>query len=110
MARVTLTPSILSVNGVVFSPVAAETDGNAFPNTGNQLFYIKNGSGGNVVVTIQTPLTVVGLAVAEATRTLATTEEYVFGVFPTHVFNQSNGEVWIDYDIVTSVTIQVFTQ
>ena len=110
MARVTITPSQLVVGGVAFSPVAAQTDGNAFPNTGNQLFYVNNGGGGSVVLTIQTPFTAGGLALAEATRTLAAGEEYVFGVFPTHLFNQSNGEVWIDYDGVTSVTIQVFTQ
>lgn len=110
MARVTIVPSQMIPGGVAFSPVAAEIDGNAFPNTGNQLFYVNNGGGGSVILTIQTPLTIEGLAVAEVTKTLLTTEEWVFGTFPTHIFNQSNGEVWIDYDGVTSVTIQVFTQ
>ncbi len=109
MARVTLTASVLVSGGVVFSPVAAETDGNAVANTGNQFFYVNNGGGGAVVVTILTPLTVGGLAVAEATRTLAAGEEYVFGVFPTHIFSQSNGEVHIDYDGVASVTVQAFS-
>jgi len=110
MARVTITPSRLISGGVAFAPVAAQVDGNAFPNTGNQLFYVNNGSGGSVVVTVRTPLTVGGIAVEEVTKTLLTTEEWVFGVFPTHIFNQANGEVWIDYDSITSVTIQVFTQ
>lgn len=110
MARVTITPSPMIVGGVAFSPVAVEADGNAFPNTGNQLFYIKNGNGATLTIIIQTPLTVGGIAVAEVTKALLTTEEWVFGVFPQHIFNQSNGEVWIDYDISASVTIQVFTQ
>ncbi|KKK48334.1 hypothetical protein LCGC14_3146150 [marine sediment metagenome] len=110
MPRVTITPSQLIVGGVAFSPVAVETDGNAFPNTGNQLFYIKNSNAGTIVVTIQTPLTIEGIAVAEITKSILTTEEFVFGTFSTHIFNQSNGEVWIDYDVATSVTIQVFTQ
>lgn len=110
MARETITPSQLVSGGVAFSPVAVQTDGNAFPNTGNQLFYIKNGNGSTIVVTIQTPLTIAGIALAEVTKSLLTTEEWVFGTFPTHIFNQSNGEVWIDYDISASVTIQVFTE
>lgn len=110
MARVTLTASSMLSGGVQLAAAAAQTDGNAFANTGNQWFYVKNGNGSTIVVTIQTPLTVGGIAVAEVTKSLLTTEEWLFGVFDTHIFNQSNGEVYIDYDIVASVTVQVFTQ
>ncbi len=110
MARVTLTLAQMLPGGVELVPVAAETDGNAFANTGNQWLYVLNGSGGNVVVTIQTPKTVDGNAVAEVTKTLATMEDWLFGVFRVDVYNQPSGEVYVDYDIVTTVTVQAFTQ
>lgn len=110
MARVTLTLAQMSHSGVELVPVAAETDGNAFANTGNQWLYVLNGSGGNLIVTIKTPLTVEGIAVAEITKTLATMEDWLFGTFSTRIFNQSNGEVHIDYDTVSSVTVQAFTR
>lgn len=96
--------------GVELVPVAAEVDGNAFANTGNQWLYVLNSGGGNLVVTIQTPKTVDGNAVAEVTKTLATTEDWVFGVFRTDVYNQPSGEVYVDYDGVTSVFVQALTQ
>ncbi len=108
MARVTLIASVLAPGGVVFSPVAAETDGNAVKNEGNQFFYIKNGSGGAVTITFQTPRTVDGIAIEEVTDSLGAGNEEMYGVFSTHVFNQSNGEVWVDFSAVASVTIQAF--
>lgn len=110
MARVTLTLAQMLPGGVELDPVAAETDGNAFVNTGNQWFYVLNGGGGNLLVTIRTPRTIDGNEVAEITKTLAATESWIFGVFRTDVYNQSNSEVWIDYDGVASVTVQAFTQ
>lgn len=110
MARVTLTASVFAPGGVVFSPVAAETDGNAVKNTGNQVFYIKNGGGGAVTITFRTPLTVGGILVEEVTDSLGAGAEEMYGVFPTHIFNQSNGEVWVDFSGITSVTIQAFTK
>ncbi len=110
MARVVLTLAQMSHNGVELVPVAAETDGNAWANNGNTWLYVLNGSGGNVVVTIKTPLTVEGIAVAEITKTLAAGEDWIFGTFSTRIFNQTNGEVHVDYDSITSVTVQAFTR
>ena len=110
MARVLLTLAQMSHSGTELVPVAAEAAGNAIANTGNQWLYVNNGSGGTIVVTILTPLTVEGIAVAEITKSLLAGEDWIFGTFSTRIFNQANGEVHIDYDGVSSLTVQAFTR
>ena len=87
---------------------AAHVDGNSFVNTGKEFLVVKNNNAGTLTVTIQTPQTVSGLAVAERTVALLTTEEGYIGTFTKSLYDQTTGEVYIDTDIQASVTLMAF--
>ena len=116
MAYTLLTPVIVDQNGDIDPTYAAATltDGDQFKNTGREIIHIKNDGGGTVVVTIPTPATVSGgLTVEDKTYTLLTTEEIFIGQLDPAFFNQpassaDAGNVYVEYDVVTSVTIAIF--
>jgi len=84
---------------------AANADGHSFENVGREFLQVKN-TGTEKTVTVQTPGTVDGLAIEELTVTVAaTTGDKMIGPFPTHVFNQSGGVVYVDFSAVTGVTV-----
>ncbi len=75
------------------------------PNNGRLFIYVTNGGGGTSVVTIATPGTVDGLAVADRTVSIGTGEDAMIGPFPPHIYNNANGEIDVSFDVITSVTI-----
>ena len=79
-----------------------------FRNTGKQFLWIDNQNGATCNVTIQTPKTVGGLAVAEQTVAIPTTQAALIGPFAPGIYNQPSGadqgKVYVDYDVSTSVT------
>jgi hypothetical protein len=110
MARVTLAVQAISRLGVEPAFAAAETDGNAWNNTGREFLHVKNGATA-CVVTVLTPRTVDGQAVTARTVTVPATEERVIGPFPPETFNQRGAAgdvVHVNYDDVTNVTVGVF--
>ena len=108
MARTTVTPQTLSNAGITPTYNAATaTDGDAFANDGNTFIHVKNASS-QVTLTIQTPATVSGVAIAEQTVTIpATTGDKMIGPFNTTVFSQADGKVYLDWSGVTGVTFAV---
>ena len=109
MARTELTVQNIVRAGVSASYTAAIADNHKFTNNGRMFAHVKNGSGGAIVVTIQTPGTVDGLAIADRTVSIpATTGDVMIGPFPPGQYNQSDGMVYIDYASTTSMTIGVF--
>jgi hypothetical protein len=71
--------------------------------------YVKNASGSPITVTIDTPGLVDGLAIANLTVSVpATTGERMIGPFPPGIYNQADGNVYVDWSSVTSVTAGVF--
>lgn len=72
----------------------ASTDTHYFENTGVEMIEVYSGAaGGNL--TIQTPQTADGLAVAESVIALAAAKHYLFGPFPSKTYNNASGLVAI---------------
>ena len=116
MAYTLLTAVSVDLNGDIDPTYAAATltDGDQYKNTGREIIHIKNDGGGTVVVTIPTPTTASGgLLIEDKTYTLLTTEEIFIGQLDPAIFNQpassaDAGNVYIEYDGVTSVTLAIF--
>lgn len=104
MARTALTVQQIVRGGLTPSYAAANADGHSLPNGGTEFIHVKTGGTGTTV-TIQTPGTVDGLAVAERTIVIGTSSERMIGPFPRQTYNQAADEVYIDFSSVTTVTI-----
>ena len=89
------------------------THGNKILNDGKTFLYVVNGSGSPITVTINTPNTVDGVAIAELVVSIAATgdaggaDKKFIGPFTT-IFNQSDGYVWAVCSAVGTVTIGAF--
>lgn len=108
MGRTTVTVQDLSRAGVTptFNAGTA-TDGDAFINDGRTMIYVLN-TGAETTLTIQTPGTVDGLAVAERTVVVAaTTGKSAIGPFPTSMYNQTDGKVYLGWSQVSGITFAV---
>jgi hypothetical protein len=97
MARVDLTiQTVTRGTGIVpsYEAVAAALDA-MFLNDGATWLHIKNASGSTANLVFETPITVTSdaLAVADATATILTATERLFGPFPPGVYNQVTGDV-----------------
>lgn len=107
MARTAITVQTIAVTGL--APTYANADqanGMYFANDGNVFLHIKNTNAATRVITVATPATVAGMAIAELTYTIAaTTGDVMIGPFDTGVFNQSGGIVHVDFSADTNVTV-----
>lgn len=104
MARTTLSAQQISRAGLTPSYAAANVDGHALPNGGEEVLHVKTTTNG-CTVTLQTPGTVDGQAVADRTVVIGTSSERLIGPFPPGIYNQPSGEVYVDLSVVTGVTI-----
>jgi len=107
MARTTMSHQQIVRTGLEQTYEAAQVDGNKFSNDGRMFLHVKNGAASPITVTIQTPGTVDGLAVAEQIVTVTNAEERMIGPFPPNIYNQSDGMVYVDYSSVTTITAAV---
>lgn len=74
-------------------------------NPGNVILHLKKSGAGNCDVTIYTPNTVDGLAVADLTVQIpATTGDKFIGPFPPAIYNNQNGDIEIGLSEVTGLT------
>lgn len=107
----TLTPLVPSLTGPLLGAVAAAGGGDQFSNTGRELFYIKNGGGGGITVTFDSPATCsfagAALAAHDNVVSVGAAEERLIGPFPAVRFNDGNGNVQVSYSGVTTVTVAV---
>jgi len=89
------------------------THGNKAANDGKMFFYVKNASGGDITVTIDTPGTVDSQTIADLVVTVKATgdanglDKQLIGPF-TSTFSQSDGYVWAVCSATTSVSIGAF--
>lgn len=113
MARTALTVTAVARTGNdVATLSAANVDGHSVVNTGRMFIFVKNGDASPHTVTVQTPRTVDGLAVAELAVVVAAGEHKLIGPFPVNTFNQVGadyGKIYVDFDAVTSVTCAAFS-
>jgi len=78
------------------------------PNDGNVFLHVKNVNAAARTLTVVTPGTVYGLAIADLTVTIpGTTGDKMIGPFPPSVFNQADGSIYFNIDVITDGTIAV---
>jgi len=95
MGVVTLTPQAVSRTGITpsytaagSSPLLNTSDTFQFNNTGKEILHFKKSGASDCTVTIVTPETVDGLAVADRTLTVpASTGDKMIGPFPPEHYN-----------------------
>jgi hypothetical protein len=68
---------------------------------------IKNGGGSGITLTVVTPVTVDGLAVADLTATIGAGETRMVGPFPPGTYSDASNNVNLSYSAVTSVNVAV---
>lgn len=98
------TRAILTVGQIVRAGLAKQAgtvgvipDGHKFANDGQTYVRItKTTSSGDV--TFRTPKKVIGLDLEELVVTFQTDDVKLIGPFPTNVFNQPDGYVYVDYE------------
>jgi len=102
-----LTAQQISRDGLDPTYVACDVAGDDFVNAGDEFIHIKNGDGSPHTVTIVTPATVDGLAVADRDVVVPAGEERMIGPFPAGAYNDENAKVTFTYDAITSLTIAI---
>jgi len=109
MARTVLTVQEIVISGLENALEAANADGEEFANDGNVFIMAANGSGGAITLTFKTPGTVGGgVAIDEHEVSIAAGDEEMIGPFDPAIFNQSDGNVDLDFSAVTSLTVGAF--
>lgn len=106
----------LSVGQIVRTGLAAQAgtagvvpDGHKFANNGRTYVRVTKATAtGNI--TFQTPKKILGLDLAELIVAFEIDDVKLIGPFPTNVFNQSDGMVYVDYSATESQwTIEVYS-
>lgn len=117
MARTELSLQTTVRTGLNPSYAGATADGEGIDNTSQRvMLHVKNAGGGAVVVTLDTPGTVDGLAIPSLAVTVPAGEERFIGPFPRNVYNQDDSAgdtglaeaVFIDTDTQTGITLGAF--
>lgn len=110
MSEVTLTPQGLAPTGITPSYTGSLLTTNTYlvRNNGRVMLHFKKSGAGDCTVTIDTPGTVGGLAIAQQTITVAaTTGDKMIGPFPSSVYNNSAGNLSITLSEITGLTVAV---
>ena len=105
MARTAISVQDLDRSGLVPTMTTAnKTDGNKFVNDGKTIIYVYAHSTAPTI-TIQTPGSVDGLAIADRTVSVTASDRKFIGPFPPSQYNQGDDEVYIDVDNQCQVAI-----
>lgn len=86
---------------------AAVSSSDKYPNSGKEVLLVKNGSGGSINVTIVTPGTADGNAIADLVIAIADGVTKAFGPYKRGTYNDVDGNVNVNYSGVSSVTAKV---
>ncbi len=107
MARTAVNVTNAVITGASLPYNNAHVDGNSFANDGYVAVHIKNGSAAAVTATFQTPAKVGGVNIEEVQISIPAGGDRLVGPFVPSVFNQSTGEVFVDFSAQTNVTFAV---
>ena len=107
--------SIQSINKDGLEPTyvgATLSDGDRFRNSGKEFIHVLNGGGGAVAVTIPTPATIKGPDIEDKIVSVPAGEDRMIGTFEPGLYNNpaggvDAGELYVEYDQTSSVTIAV---
>lgn len=112
MADVRLSPQTLADTGITptYTGSLATTNTYKVRNDGRTFLHFKKSAAVNCTVTIQTPKTVNGLAVAEQTVVVpASTGDKMVGPFAPSVYNDGLGDLNFTLSDVDGLTVAVVT-
>lgn len=110
MAEVRLTPQKLVATGVTPSYTGSLSTSNTYlvRNTGRCMVHFKKSGAGACDVTIDTPGTVGGLAIAnQVVNVPASTGDKMIGPFPPNIYNDGNQDLRITLSEITGLTVAV---
>lgn len=107
MARVSVSTQKIVGDGLTPALTAPTVDGDTI-DAGAVALMVVNGSGASINVTVQTPATQSGLAVAENIVAVPASATKLIGPFPKGTYARPSapdeGKVYVDYSAQTSVT------
>lgn len=106
MPRTAITAQRATSTGLDLTAEAANVDGNSVVQTGHRVLKVINGSAASINVTLPTPGTVDGLAVADRVVAVPAGATRYISVVNT-AYRQPDGTVLIDYSAVATVTVAV---
>ena len=105
----TLTIQTLVQTGITPSYASAAGGGDEFANDGNTMLHLKNGSGGTIVVTVNSLVACNQGSDHNSVTSISAGAEAMVGPFDITRFNDtSTARAAVTYDGVTSLTIGVF--
>ncbi|SFK92661.1 hypothetical protein SAMN05216275_14167 [Streptosporangium canum] len=103
-----LTTQVLTPTGIAPTYAAVGGSGDSFTPGDHVFLHVKNAGGSPSTVTVTTPGTVDGLAIADLTVTVpATTGDRMIGPLPARTFAKTDGQADVACSPTTSVTIAV---
>jgi hypothetical protein len=110
MARTALTVNEIDKDGLIVSLSAANADGHSVAADRNAASYIEvlNGSGSSITVTIQTPATAGGLAIADRTVSIGAGVRQKISLEDRDLYVRDDGTIYVDFSAVTTVTCGAF--
>ncbi len=107
MTDVVVTPQNIDQDGlvVVHTGSLLITNNYIIRNDGRMFIRVVNGGGSPAVTTIVTRNKVAGNAIADRVVSVEAGTEQNIGPFPPSVFNNSDGDIDVSFDFITSVTL-----
>jgi FtsP/CotA-like multicopper oxidase with cupredoxin domain len=110
MARTALASQTADADGLTVAFTAANVDGHTIGGGGDVILLVDNASGGTVDVTVQTPATQDGLAIADQVITCADAAVTAIAGLASRTYDRPSGatdagKVYVDFASVTSVTV-----
>lgn len=100
-----LSPQQISKAGLAPSTTSAAGGGDTVATGDRVYLYVNNGAGAPITVTIATPGTVSGLAVADQTVSVTNGTFKLIGPITRELFGDDDGIAAITYSSATSVTV-----
>lgn len=110
MARTAITVQVIDPAGLSATYASGDaTNDHEFANDGKTFLHVKNTGGSAVNVTINTQLNCSqGYSHDEGGSVPATTGDEMFGPFAVNRFNDANGNVLVDLDTDSGITLRAF--